>query len=992
LKEVTKIATVVFLILICTIIVFSKVENKESDLHGFRVVSDEKVEELNGRGILYEHIKSKGKVLYIKNEDKNRSFSINIKTMPKNNRGTNHVIEHCIAQGGSEHYPVKSSIDKAKNNSMCESLMIYTKQDRVTYCASSYVENDIYNMMDVTLDAVFFSNLVKDPNILKTQRGLFCLDDIDEEIVFRGNVYSEMKGMQDSELQLQKAITKSLFSKTDYRWDVGGIPKDIMKLTKEEVIKTYEKQYVPSNCYIIVYGKVDIEKVLTNLNKYFSHRKFEQVNNENVLIQRQTSNKEVEYIEDYGVAEDKDTTNKTYITYNYVVGDIKDKEGIFVANIINRLLKDDIDQLKKQIQSQKLGKDVYSELTMEGIQPIYTIKVLDSDIKNKLKIQELIDDLFTKRYQNGFAIEQIDNLLSKCKRIEERRCLNTVSHYRINQDICRGWVHGENIFDYIRNEDTIESIENNVEKGCFKEFIKREFIDNKHRSIVVLNPVKGLAEQKARKTKEYLKNYKVKLSKNELEKLVEDTKSLNAWIDKSSSKNDENKIPKLTLEDIKIEMDDISTQMDKLHGVSTIYHPMNIDGFSQISLYFDTDNVVEDELCYVKLLCDVLGKLETIKNNKEQISEKRKKYPFVIMPEFHDKSESNIKGLKICMSMKMDKGKCKDILNFKEEIINSTLFKDKESIKNILVSIQSDYKTFIKEYDYGKYVASNSVKCQGEKYSKIWGDKYRVFINNLLANYDNQFDNIERNLREVNRKVFNTNNMTISFTGSNQGYEEFKSNIGDLISKINNKKEAKSESIINKKNRKATIMPIDTSYVVVGGNFIEEGYKYDPKMKVLENIINNEYIKQLRIKGYAYDANINISEDGDITISVDRCDDIKKTLEIIDSVVKFIENFTLAKDQMHNHIVSTIPKILKRDEFDSYIFRYKAYNKMLFAKQSIDKRIQQCNQIKTTKDKDIKKYAKMLKAILDQNNYCITGGKDIILKNKGLFDEIEYFK
>ena len=117
--------------------------------------------------------------------------------------------------------------------------------------------------MGVYLDAVFQPLFIENPQILAQEGWHYHLEDPKEDLIYKGVVYNEMKGAFGSpERQLYQQISAQLYPNSIYRYESGGDPAAIPGLTQEEFVDYHKKYYHPSNSFTILYGDLEIEKLL----------------------------------------------------------------------------------------------------------------------------------------------------------------------------------------------------------------------------------------------------------------------------------------------------------------------------------------------------------------------------------------------------------------------------------------------------------------------------------------------------------------------------------------------------------------------------------------------------------------------------------------------------------------------------------------------------------------------------------------------------------
>ena len=68
-------------------------------MKAFSLLKEEKIEEIDSIGKLFRHEKTGAEVVHIKNSDKDKYFSMTFKTLPEDNTGLIHILEHCTLAG-----------------------------------------------------------------------------------------------------------------------------------------------------------------------------------------------------------------------------------------------------------------------------------------------------------------------------------------------------------------------------------------------------------------------------------------------------------------------------------------------------------------------------------------------------------------------------------------------------------------------------------------------------------------------------------------------------------------------------------------------------------------------------------------------------------------------------------------------------------------------------------------------------------------------------
>jgi Zn-dependent M16 (insulinase) family peptidase len=209
------------------------------------------------------HEESGAHFIHIGNDDPENLFCLSFRTLPDSSNGVAHILEHTVLCG-SKKYPVKDPFFAMNRRSLNTFMNALTGADFTCYPAASQVEQDFYNILEVYLDAVFYP-LLKEPSFLQEGWRLEFADpeDAASPLTYKGIVYNEMKGALSSPTtRLIEHINAALFPNNPYGYNSGGDPKDIPKLTYEELLFFHQSYYHPSRCLFFFYGNLPLKKHL----------------------------------------------------------------------------------------------------------------------------------------------------------------------------------------------------------------------------------------------------------------------------------------------------------------------------------------------------------------------------------------------------------------------------------------------------------------------------------------------------------------------------------------------------------------------------------------------------------------------------------------------------------------------------------------------------------------------------------------------------------
>ena len=142
-------------------------EFKENNKYnGFKLLTIKNIKGINAVALIFEHEKTCAKLIKLVNDDDNKVFSIGFRTPPKNSTGVPHILEHSVLCG-SRKFDTKEPFVELLKGSLNTFLNAMTYPDKTVYPVASQNDKDFFNLVHVYLDAVFYPNIYKKPEILK---------------------------------------------------------------------------------------------------------------------------------------------------------------------------------------------------------------------------------------------------------------------------------------------------------------------------------------------------------------------------------------------------------------------------------------------------------------------------------------------------------------------------------------------------------------------------------------------------------------------------------------------------------------------------------------------------------------------------------------------------------------------------------------------------------------------------------------------------------
>lgn len=960
------------------------------EFKGYKLIEKRFVKEVNADCYYLEHIKTGARIFKIITDDPNKTFSIGFKTLPEDNCGTAHILEHSVLNG-SKNFPVKSPFDVLAKGSLNTFLNAMTSKDRTVYPAASLNEKDYFNLMNVYFDAVFFPLIYDDPMILQQEGWHYELAAPEDPLTLKGVVYNEMKGAFSSpERYLFYYSCQNLFPDNTYGFTSGGYPDYIPDLTQEKFINFHKKYYHPSNSYIFLYGNADMEKELAFIDEsYLSHFDHLEIDTEVALHAPLSEMKEVTKY--YSVPEGSNTENQTYLALTFVIGEGTDKSLDMSLDILcDVLVNQESAPVRLALQEAGIGSDVYA--FSYALRQNYTqIVVNNANVEDAEKAKEIIFNTLQKAVDEGLDKEAVEGTINRMEfRLREGDDAN--KGIRLSNSQMVNWTHEQDPFAGLEYEKPLADVKTSLTSDYLEKIIKTGMIDNNYKLFLTLAPKAGLEGERVAKLEQELAEYKSTLSEDEINEIIASTEALLAKQNKEDSPEALATIPMLSLEDINPESQWYEVEEKKI-GKNTVLH---YNEFTNSILYarliFDLRVLPEDLIPWLGLYNELISKLNT-ENYSYADLEKALKihtggYNTSISAQLNRQDNmALIPHFKVGAKVTMDK--VDKLLELTEEILLHTDFSDTARIRTVLTTQHARLQAGIKGNGFGfalrrlnSYTSTNGLFGEMTK-----GIEYYWFLNNLLNDYESNASLITEKMETISKLLLTRDNMDLGIICTADEYKQIEKKLSKAIKTFPSaEKKLQIWNLDPTPKNEGFMAASKVQYVVEGANFLDLGYDFTGTLLVLNKVISSDWLhKEVRVKGGAYGGFAYFIDDGRMFLGSYRDPNLAKTLEVYKQTPEFIKTYETDRPEMVRSIIGTIadldypmPPSVQGDEAISHYYSGRTKE----ATQKIR------DEVLAATVEDIKAMAPLVQAVIDANTYCVYGNQEIIEQEKELFESV----
>ncbi|MEE1217136.1 MAG: insulinase family protein [Agathobacter sp.] len=965
------------------------------DLAEYEILDEHRVEDVQSDGFILRHKKSGARIAILSNNDDNKVFYIGFRTPPEDETGVPHIIEHTTLCG-SKKFPVKDPFIELAKGSLNTFLNAMTYPDKTVYPVASCNDQDFKNLMDVYLDAVFNPNITKYEEIFKQEGWHYELTGKDDELKINGVVYNEMKGAYSSPDEvLSSQIYRSLFPDNTYSKDSGGNPEYIPKLTYEAYLDFYHKYYHPSNSYIYLYGDMDVVERLEWLDKeYLSQYEYKKVNSE---INKQPAFDEIKNVEaQYSITMDDSQENKTYLSYNRVVGDTLDEMLYQAFDVLDyALVSSPGAPVKQALIDAGIGDDVYGSYDAGILQPVFSFVAKNANASQADEFESIIENTLKEVVKTGINKEALlAGINSSEFKFREADFGQFPKGLLFGLNCLDSWLFDDmKPFIHLECLDTFAKLRRAVDTDYFEKLIQEYLLDNTHGSSVTVKPRRGLGNEKEEALAKELSDYKAFLSDEEIKKLIEDTEHLKKYQEEPSSDEDLRKLPMLTRADMKKNAMSFSNIEDELLDVKVVRHDIESNGIDYISFLFDAGDFEQSELGYLGFFTNALGLVSTEKYSYSDLANATNIYTGGIStgtashPDIKDRNNFVFKfevKLKV-LEKNLDKA-----LELMEQMLLASDFSDTKRLGELVAQIKARLQANLSSS--GHLVAAMRSMSSFSRYALYQDELKGIAFYRSICRIERELsespERVSDKLAAIAKKLFARNRMLISFTGNNEAYGNAKPSLEKVIAGFNKMSTIGKQAEVHFNTAKeAFVDASQIQYVAKTGDFVCEGYEYTGALRLLRIILSYDYLWiNVRVKGGAYGCMNTFLRSGESYFVSYRDPNLSDTLDVYDRIPEYIKSFSPDERDMTKYIIGTFSALDTPMNPEAKGSRsLSAYLEGITYEQIQKER----DEILNAQPEDIRRLADLVEAVLKKDSICVIGNENMIKESAGLFENVE---
>lgn len=568
------------------------------------------------------------KHFHLKRKTSESAFLISFPTLPENDSGAAHVLEHLVLSG-SDRFPVKSPFFHMNGRSLNSYLNAFTTADSTSFAFATSNEIDYKNLMEVMLDLTFFPNLDYLDFLQEGCRLEFSSLSDSSKLIYKGIVLNEMKSDEcNVDSMLWREVCRNIFPDSPYKYVSGGTSGAIKKLTYDELTRFHREHYIPENAIVMTCGSYPANFVHTALERNVLQKSQRTARKySNITLQPRFSTPKVATGKCFPTSRSSRGDSDVNLIVAWLLGDSAQLESSLEASLVRNLIAGHPSStLRYAINRSGIG---LAESPLFGLERSYKEMVFACGVQGALKDQEaaftsVVMDALSSVAESGFSETEVEAALRKLE-LEQRtlggdsvpfglqlimRCLPVIHHGG----------EPEKCFDVLR---AISKLRQQCNSPSFiQNLLKKLVVNNPHRVTVALEPDSTLLDERNTNERIALDRIQSKLTKEDVAAIIVTTERL---VKRQKRKVDFSILPAVTRSDISVGSGFIKPQRyrEKISGGDRSEYICDSNGVANAEILFEVPEMDDKSSRNLYLFSQIVTKLGVNGKSQKEIQTER---------------------------------------------------------------------------------------------------------------------------------------------------------------------------------------------------------------------------------------------------------------------------------------------------------------------------------------------------------------------------------
>ncbi len=957
---------------------------------GFTVTRVDPYDLIGADVFTFEHDKTGAQVLFIKNEDNNRLFTIGFHTPAEDDTGTPHVFEHSTLDG-SKKYPYATMFFSLSNQTYNTYMNALTSGLGYTYYPhASMSEDQLLATTDFYVDSVFNPTVMEDKSIFEEEAWRYSLASLDADLKYEGTVYSEMTSSYDitrahSQNEVRSAYPGSLFGNS-----TGGNPVYIPDMTWESIKDFHDRYYHPSNSVTILYGNIEApEKFLSLLDGYFSaYDKKEFIFDDPGV----TATESGTFRYTFPAAADTDTDGGSLISIVWPLEGATE-EQMDVLDLLTTVLASSASPLSEKLRERLPNAEVSTYVNTGSTGYALDLYATNVNPGDETILQEIMKDVFAEIAEKSFDEE----LIASVAHTEQMNELLATESSTIGLDLAGTVFYyfflTDTPYHFTERVYTTEKFES-YNAGPFADTVKSLLMgDDTVAVTVVTSPEAGGKEAREAAVAEKLAAIKASMTQEELQAIVDataaraetgetDTEGFQAALRSLQAVN----VDTLPEEVREYPMTDTTDEK----GIRRIWAEASSEGLGVGYLLLDAAGIPQEDLLWYRLYVQLLGSVDTVNYDRTSLANAFSRYLYNYSSNTAYYTPDGVNGhpyLRInffALNEEMDEAYA--LLN---EVLFNTDYTKVDQVKDRVTALRTALKNSLSQTPlypaYYTAVSRFSPSMAYVNYTQMI--PYYQFLVEAEALIASDPDAVVAKLQGIADMMHRYRGAVSGYCGSKEGMEAHTAAADAFFAGLDDGENAPQTYDFGEVTKaEAIIMDTGNNFNVTAASWEEVGMEeFSADFEVINTLVTDAYLlPRLRDQYGCYSTYATALDDGLMVYSY-ADPNVGKTYEVYAGIGDFLESAAVDQETLNGYILSAYSSYTASDgELNG------AYSAMtdLVNMETAQDTLEYMRQVKSVKSETVASYADAFRKLCQNGGNATAGSASSINAEADIFRNI----
>ena len=955
--------------------------NPGTVLHDFELTNVTPVPEMDAELHLFRHRGTGAELLWIRRPDRNKTFSVTFKTLPENDTGVFHIMEHSVLCGSAK-YPVKEPFVELMKGSMNTFLNAFTFPDKTMYPVSSRNDADFRNLVSVYLDAVFCPAVYERKNIFLQEGWRLEQDAPGEKPHYVGVVFNEMKGALSSVDEVMAyAMARMLFPDSCYRFVSGGDPTHIPELTYEAFLDAHRRFYHPSNARFFLDGDVDIEQLLAQINDDYLCRYERREPDFELKLQKPVPGQQRTI--SYELAPGEAPEGKAYFAMSRIIGTWEDRVRLMAAKVLCDYLAGSNDApLKRAVLEQGLAQELRLSAEDGGMAQVTVDLMLQNMQAEKLpEARRAVQAIIRELLEKGLDRTELTGCLNRYE--FKTREHNEPYGVMLSIQVMNSWLYGGDPALYLRNNEAFAALRAHLEDGYYEQLLREMFLEDDTLCELHALPSQTLGAERAA---EELRSAHARwdaMTEAEQASCGAELEALHTWQQTPDSPEALATLPHLKLSEVSAEPLWVELAEQRLQGVRVLRSPVNAGGMVYLKLYFDLGDLTEEELPTAQLLARVLAVLPTARHTSQELQREIKLHLGSLthgVETFATPGETDRCKACFVVSCSVLESKVDEAVRLIQEVQLETDLHQPERIREVM---QQAFIAMQQQLVMNGMMFAVNHALSGWNATTLVADRTQGYgaytaLRALLEHFDERIEDEIAAMERLCHRISATSRLTLGVTGGVSDAQ-----LTALLSAFPAGEPTGPLQVkLTGREDTAVTIPAAISFATLGANLNTLGFRVTGTNWVMGQLISLAYLwNEVRVQGGAYGCGLLTRESGNVCFYSYRDPSAARTLDVYRRSAAFVRSFCESGSALDTIIIGTLSELmpLLAPRFQSE----QAFSRC-FTGVTLEQLRQQFREVLETTPAQLLEASAQLDEIAAKGSMCVVGSAEILSGCEGL--------